>query len=129
MTSIDFALRGDFPWRRLPGYVLVQLAGAALACLFLLAVFGNVEHLGATTHEHQLGAVTPELSCDAVTDARAAAGDQDLADSERAGLLLIEAERRDELARERAGVVAARAPLQTVEQHVVITFAVNALAR
>jgi aquaporin Z len=31
-----------------PGYVGVQLLGAALACLFLLAVFGNVEHLGAT---------------------------------------------------------------------------------
>jgi aquaporin Z len=31
-----------------PGYIAVQLLGAALACLFLLAVFGNVEHLGAT---------------------------------------------------------------------------------
>ncbi len=47
-VSLAFALRGDFPWRRLPGYVLVQLAGGALACLFLFAVFGNVEHLGAT---------------------------------------------------------------------------------
>jgi len=31
-----------------PGYIIAQLAGATLACLFLLAVFGNVEHLGAT---------------------------------------------------------------------------------
>jgi aquaporin Z len=31
-----------------PGYVIVQLLGATLACLFLLAVFGNIEHLGAT---------------------------------------------------------------------------------
>ena len=47
-VSIAFALRGDFPWKRLPGYVVVQLIGAALACVFLLGVFGNVEHLGAT---------------------------------------------------------------------------------
>jgi aquaporin Z len=47
-VSIAFASRGDFPWRRVPGYIVVQLAGASLACLFLLAVFGNVEHLGAT---------------------------------------------------------------------------------
>jgi aquaporin Z len=48
VVSIAFALRGDFPWKRLPGYIIVQLLGATLACLFLLAVFGNVEHLGAT---------------------------------------------------------------------------------
>ena len=48
VVSLAFALRGDFPWLRVPGYIIVQLAGATLACLFLLAVFGNVEHLGAT---------------------------------------------------------------------------------
>lgn len=48
VVSLAFALRGDFPWRRMVGYVLAQLVGAALGCLFLLAVFGNVEHLGAT---------------------------------------------------------------------------------
>jgi aquaporin Z len=37
-VSIAFALRGDFPWRRVPGYVVVQLAGAALAAWFLQAV-------------------------------------------------------------------------------------------
>ncbi len=47
-VSLAFALRGDFPWKRLPGYIMIQLIGATLACLFLLAVFGNVEHLGAT---------------------------------------------------------------------------------
>src|SRR5262249_45499575 len=45
---LAFAVRGDFPWRRVLGYIIVQLLGATLACLFLLAVFGNVEHLGAT---------------------------------------------------------------------------------
>jgi aquaporin Z len=47
-VSVSFALRGDFPWYRVPFYVVIQLAGAALAGLFLLAIFGNVEHLGAT---------------------------------------------------------------------------------
>ena len=27
-VSIAFALRGDFPWRRVPGYIVVQLVGA-----------------------------------------------------------------------------------------------------
>jgi aquaporin Z len=47
-VSLAFAVRGDFPWKRVPGYIIMQLLGATLACLFLLAVFGNVEHLGAT---------------------------------------------------------------------------------
>ena len=37
-VSLAFALRGDFPWRRVPGYVVVQLIGATLAALFLHAV-------------------------------------------------------------------------------------------
>src|SRR3954454_12430971 len=47
-VSLAFAVRGDFPWRRVPGYIVAQLLGATFACLFLLAVFGNVQHLGAT---------------------------------------------------------------------------------
>src|SRR6202167_3423866 len=47
-VSLAFALRGDFPWRRVPGYIIIQLAGATLACLFLRLVFGNIGHLGAT---------------------------------------------------------------------------------
>ena len=37
-VSLAFAVRGDFPWKRVPGYIIVQLLGATLACLFLLAV-------------------------------------------------------------------------------------------
>jgi aquaporin Z len=47
-VSMAFAMRRDFPFLRVPGYIIVQLIGATLASLFLLAVFGNVEHLGAT---------------------------------------------------------------------------------
>jgi aquaporin Z len=37
-VSIAFSLRGDFPWRRVPGYVVVQLLGATLASLVLWGV-------------------------------------------------------------------------------------------
>jgi aquaporin Z len=37
-VSVAFAARGDFPWRRVPGYIIVQLIGATLAALFLHAV-------------------------------------------------------------------------------------------
>jgi aquaporin Z len=47
-VSIAFALRRDFAWRRVPGYIAVQLIGATLACLFLRAVLGDVGGLGAT---------------------------------------------------------------------------------
>jgi aquaporin Z len=47
-VSIAFAARGDFPWRRVPGYIIVQLAGATLACLLLWAMIGKIGSLGAT---------------------------------------------------------------------------------
>jgi aquaporin Z len=47
-VSVMFWLRGDFPARRVPGYIVVQLLGATLACLFLASVFGKVGMLGAT---------------------------------------------------------------------------------
>src|SRR5215470_16330966 len=37
-VSVAFALRRDFPWWRVPGYVVAQLGGATLAALFLRAV-------------------------------------------------------------------------------------------
>jgi aquaporin Z len=37
-VSIAFALRQDFPWRRVPGYIVVQLAGATAAAWFLQSV-------------------------------------------------------------------------------------------
>ncbi|MGB9183559.1 MAG: MIP/aquaporin family protein [Solirubrobacteraceae bacterium] len=48
VVSVAFAARGDFPWRRVPGYIVVQLIGGTLAVLFLLAVFGRIGKLGAT---------------------------------------------------------------------------------
>lgn len=48
VVSLAFAMRGDFLWRRVPGYVVAQLAGAALACLSLKAIVGSSGALGAT---------------------------------------------------------------------------------
>jgi aquaporin Z len=47
-VSIAFAARGNFPWLRVPGYIIAQLVGATLAVLLLRAIFGNVGMLGAT---------------------------------------------------------------------------------
>ncbi|MEV0036392.1 MULTISPECIES: aquaporin [unclassified Streptomyces] len=48
VATLAFALRRDFGWRRVPGYVLAQLAGALLAALVLRALFGTTAHLGTT---------------------------------------------------------------------------------
>ncbi len=64
VVTIAFTLRGDFPRRRVPGYVLVQLVGATLACVFLRVVFGKVGMLGATepgAHIHDWQAALIEL--------------------------------------------------------------------
>jgi len=42
-----FALRGDFPWNRVAGYVVAQLAGAFLAASVLQWLFGGIVN-GAT---------------------------------------------------------------------------------
>jgi aquaporin Z len=51
-VSVAFALRGNFPWRRVPGYVVVQLGGAALAALFLHAVIDVSAKYGANYPAH-----------------------------------------------------------------------------
>jgi len=47
-VTLAFALRRAFAWGRVPGYWLAQLLGASLAALILYALFGEVNHLGAT---------------------------------------------------------------------------------
>src|SRR6266566_1176417 len=47
-VSIAFATRGNFPWLRVPGYIIAQLIGSTLAVLLLRATFGTVGMLGAT---------------------------------------------------------------------------------
>jgi aquaporin Z len=47
-VSLAFAMRGNFPWRRVPGYVLAQIAGAVLATLLLEALVGRHGSAGLT---------------------------------------------------------------------------------
>lgn len=48
VVSIAFALRQDFPWLRVPGYVVAQVAGGILAVLFLQAIIGVSASQGGT---------------------------------------------------------------------------------
>ena len=47
-VTLAFAISRHFPWKRVPCYILAQLAGAAAAGLTLLAILGDVAHMGAT---------------------------------------------------------------------------------
>ena len=47
-VSVAFAARGDFPWKRVPAYVVAQFAGAALATLLLWALIGKQGSAGLT---------------------------------------------------------------------------------
>jgi len=47
-VSFAFALRGDFPWKRVPAYIVAQLIGAALATLLLSALIGKQGSAGLT---------------------------------------------------------------------------------
>ncbi len=46
-VTLAFAVRGNFPWRRVPGYIIAELVGAILASIFLQAMYGGILN-GAT---------------------------------------------------------------------------------
>jgi aquaporin Z len=46
-VSFAFSLRGDFPWRRVPGYVVAQLIGASLAAWFAQSVINASAKFGS----------------------------------------------------------------------------------
>jgi len=48
VVSAAFALRGDFPWRRVPAYVVAQFIGGVLATLLLWALIGRHGSAGLT---------------------------------------------------------------------------------
>ena len=69
-VSIGFAARGDFPWKRVPGYIAAQLLGATVACVFLWLMFGRAGMLGATepgTGVSDLQAMMEEARADSRT--------------------------------------------------------------
>ncbi len=48
VVTLAFAIRSDFPWKRVPGYMVSQFLGAIAAAVLLRLLFGNVGDLGAT---------------------------------------------------------------------------------
>ncbi len=54
-VTLAFAVRRNFPWNRVPGYVLGQVAGGVLAALFLRVMFGPIGALGATVPGRGIG--------------------------------------------------------------------------
>jgi aquaporin Z len=60
-VSIAFALRGDFPWGRVPAYLAAQFAGAAAAPLVLWAVVGRHGAAGLTLPGPGISPVTAML--------------------------------------------------------------------
>src|ERR1039457_7434181 len=48
-VTLAFAVRRNFPWRRVAGYIGAQFVGGIAAAAFLRAMFGTVGLLGATT--------------------------------------------------------------------------------
>jgi MIP family channel proteins len=55
-VTLSFALRGGFPWTRVPFYWAAEFAGAIIAALVLLATFGDTADLGTTFPHHGVGA-------------------------------------------------------------------------
>jgi aquaporin Z len=51
-VSIAFALRRDFQWRRVPGYIVAQLGGATLAALVLHAIINVSAMYGSNYPAH-----------------------------------------------------------------------------
>jgi aquaporin Z len=47
-VTLAFSLRGDFPWRRVPGYIVTQLLGAVAAALFLRLAIDVSATFGST---------------------------------------------------------------------------------
>ena len=57
-VSFAFALRGNFPWKRVPPYIAAQAAGAVLATLLLWALVGKHGTAGLTLPGPGISAVT-----------------------------------------------------------------------
>jgi aquaporin Z len=60
-VSVAFAARGDFPWKRVPAYIVAQLLGAILATLMLWAFVGKQGSAGLTLPGSGVPAVTAML--------------------------------------------------------------------
>ena len=61
-VSLSFALRGDFPWKRVPAYLVAQFLGAGLAALLLWGMLGKFGPAGLTLPGHGVSDLTAFLT-------------------------------------------------------------------
>ena len=60
-VTLAFAVRGNFPWRRVPGYIVAQLVGAVLAAGFLQLMYGGIIN-GATEPAQEVSLLVAMLT-------------------------------------------------------------------
>jgi aquaporin Z len=60
-VTVAFAARGDFPWKRVPAYIVAQFVGACLATLLLWALIGKQGSAGLTLPGSGISTVTAML--------------------------------------------------------------------
>ncbi|MEP7347236.1 MAG: aquaporin [Gemmatimonadaceae bacterium] len=53
-VTLAFAVRRNFPWNRVPGYLVAQTIGGLAAAYFLRGMFGTEGSLGATVPGHDV---------------------------------------------------------------------------
>jgi aquaporin Z len=61
-VSIAFAARGNFPWKRVPAYIVAQFLGAIVATLLLWALLGKYGTAGLTLPGHGVSDLTAVLT-------------------------------------------------------------------
>ena len=61
-VSLAFAIRGDFPWKRVPAYIVAQFVGAGLAALLLWGMLGKFGPAGLTLPGHGVTNLTAFLT-------------------------------------------------------------------
>jgi aquaporin Z len=60
-VTLAFAVRRNFPWGRVPGYLIAQFIGAMGAVYFVQAIFGNFVAHGATVPAHSIDTTSAVL--------------------------------------------------------------------
>jgi aquaporin Z len=53
-VTVSYAMRQNFPWRQVPGYIAAQLVGGVCAVFFLRLTVGDFDHLGASAPGHDV---------------------------------------------------------------------------
>jgi aquaporin Z len=61
-VTLSFALRGDFPWKRVPAYIVAEFIGAILGALTLWGLLGKFGSAGLTLPGHGVTSLTAVLT-------------------------------------------------------------------